>query len=203
MHQSNNLVDWEFDHIYDPRNVIDELKGLSRDEIVKSITQRRVPVWVAMCNWSHDINFSGAVRSANAFGMSGVIQISDSKRWDRRGSVGTHHYTNVYHTDDVVKVLEFARLNDLKIICIENNTECIRKPISLYKYDWDPNLKYLLVFGSESDGVHKTLLNYAYDTVFIEQYGSIRSLNAASAVSIVMYDYRQKMSTRGKHNVSY
>lgn len=93
--------------------------------------------------------------------------------------------------------MKFARVNDLKIICIENNTSCEKKPISLYDYNWNPKLKYLLVFGSESDGVDINLLNHSYDMVSIPQYGSIRSLNAASAVSIVMYDYRQKMSTKG------
>ncbi len=49
-----------------------------------------------------------------------------------------------------------------------------------------------LIFGQEQVGVPQELLQIANDTVYIAQYGSVRSLNVGTASGVVMYDYCAK-----------
>jgi tRNA G18 (ribose-2'-O)-methylase SpoU len=49
-----------------------------------------------------------------------------------------------------------------------------------------------MIFGQEQVGVPQELLEIANDTVYIAQYGSVRSLNVGTASGVVMYDYCAK-----------
>ncbi len=50
----------------------------------------------------------------------------------------------------------------------------------------------ILVFGSESSGLSEELLARATQIVEIEQFGSTRSINVASAAAIAMYAWLQQ-----------
>jgi tRNA G18 (ribose-2'-O)-methylase SpoU len=52
-----------------------------------------------------------------------------------------------------------------------------------------------MVFGQEGPGVPKPLLARADATVFIPQFGSMRSLNVGVASGIAMYDWHAKRAT--------
>ncbi len=56
-----------------------------------------------------------------------------------------------------------------------------------------PNKHAVIILGQEQVGVPPELLQMAQDTVYITQYGSVRSLNVGTASGIAMYDYCKKV----------
>ena len=51
----------------------------------------------------------------------------------------------------------------------------------------------LLIFGEEGKGLTDEMLDLADDIVMIEQFGSVRSLNAGTSSGIAMYNCIQGM----------
>ena len=59
----------------------------------------------------------------------------------------------------------------------------------IHEHAWDKNKKTLICFGEENSGVAPEIISKCHKTIYIEQLGSVRSLNVAAAAAIVMYDY--------------
>jgi tRNA G18 (ribose-2'-O)-methylase SpoU len=82
-------------------------------------------------------------------------------------------------------------------IAVDNNVNYQTIPIN--KVDWSDHFDIyinppppLFIFGEEGCGIPKSILDHCNHhgmIVEIPQFGSVRSLNVASAASIVMYDY--------------
>ena len=80
-------------------NVLDSLKNYAIPDIANYCHSKSIPASVAMINIGGDFNLSTMVRNANFFGFRSVHYVG-KKKWDKRGSVGTYHYTPVYHHKD-------------------------------------------------------------------------------------------------------
>ena len=93
----------------DTRNVADEFKGMPNEEIKKIIESRTYP-FAGLCQYiRHDFNLSSTLRSINAIGGRKLYYLGPKRQWDRRGSQGTHWYTDLIHikeTSDVAKLKE-------------------------------------------------------------------------------------------------
>ena len=166
------------------RNVRDEYKSLSNEEIKKQLQTTAFPFAVLMSQIEGDFNFSCVIRSANNFNASKVFYYGNRK-WDRRGSVGCFNYQDVIHLSTL------GDIRDLKehyvFVGLENNVRDVKQ---LKDYDWKPNS--LLVLGEEGYGIAPEVLELLDHRVEIPSLGSVRSLNVASAASIAMYDYVSK-----------
>lgn len=93
----------------DSRNVIDFYKYWNTEAILADLNTKRFNYSVLCTNIRGDFNVSCIIRSANAFLAKEVI-VYGKKKFDRRGSVGTHHYTNFKHVrveqeEDLDKIL--------------------------------------------------------------------------------------------------
>jgi tRNA G18 (ribose-2'-O)-methylase SpoU len=169
-------------------NILDSLKSLSVPEIADYCHQNSINASVAMINIGGDFNLSTMVRNANFFGFREVNYVG-KKKWDKRGSVGTHHYTPMYHWDDE----EFFLLGhyNRNIIAIENNIpEYKDKTISLFDYQFEDSSDPVFVFGEENKGLSNLMLDRANTILTIPNYGSVRSLNVGTTSGIVMGLYR-------------
>ena len=60
-------------------------------------------------------------------------------------------------------------------------------------FNWPKEKHVVMIFGEESRGIPQELLDISDDVVYINQYGSVRSLNLGVASGIAMYDYCRKM----------
>lgn len=167
----------------DGRNVLDKYKSWDMVSIKADLARNKQGLSVAMFQLSGDFNFSCVVRSANAFGADRVYYIG-RKRWDKRGSVGTHHYIDVVHCKDYDDFLDRTALNH-SLIAIENNIDFDCADLRTFKWPQNP----ILIFGEEGTGLADEVLHQVDHIVTIPQFGSVRSLNAASAATAVMYDY--------------
>ena len=169
-------------------NVIDSLKALSIPEIREHCQKRTISASVGMVNIEGDFNLSTMVRNANFFGFNSVHYIG-KKKWDKRGSVGTHHYTPMYHHKDEESFI--SQCNTRTIISIENNIPKYKdKTINLFHYKFDNISHPIFLFGSENNGLSDYILDKSDIILTIPNYGSVRSLNVGTVSGIVMFYYR-------------
>lgn len=166
----------------DTRNVIDKYKGLSVAEIKDDLDRSRHDFHVAIENFQHDFNIGTIARNANAFNAAG-IHIIGRRHWNRRGAMKTEAYMNIFHHETVMEFIDWVKQNNLKLIAIDNQKGSKKlNEIELEKGS-------ILVFGNESDGLSKEMVEACKEMVAIEQFGSTRSVNVGVASGILMYEF--------------
>ncbi len=176
-------------------NIIDKYKWdrLTKwtTELVKEDLQRTAfPCAVLMENFAGDFNIGTVIRNANAFNAKEVFYLG-MRHYDKRGTVGTHHYTNITHLRSVE---ELSKLKEhYTLVGIENS---VSGAVSLGDFKWPNNP--LLIIGEEGVGITPQTLALCDHCVYIPQYGSVRSLNAGVASGIVLNDFVTKY---GRDNV--
>ncbi|KTR88306.1 rRNA methyltransferase [Microbacterium testaceum] len=166
----------------DRRNVVDEYRYWTMEAIVADLDAKRHPFHVAIENWQHDLNIGSIVRSANAF-LAAEVHIIGKRRWNRRGAMVTDRYQHVRHHEDVDAFTAWAQDAGLPVIAIDNVEGSV--PVNRAEL---PEACVLL-FGQEGPGLSPEALAAASAVVEITQYGSTRSINAASAAAVVMYEW--------------
>ncbi|KTS70283.1 rRNA methyltransferase [Microbacterium testaceum] len=182
--------EWPDDPRYDPellaegdrRNVVDEYRYWTMEAIVADLDAKRHPFHVAIENWQHDLNIGSIVRSANAF-LAAEVHIIGKRRWNRRGAMVTDRYQHVRHHEDVDAFTAWARDAGLPVIAIDN----VDGSVPVDRADLPEAC--VLLFGQEGPGLSPEALAAASAVVEITQYGSTRSINAASAAAVVMYEW--------------
>lgn len=160
---------------------LDRLTRWTKDLIKKDLQQNAFPYAVCMENILGDFNLSSVIRSANGFNARAVYYLG-RKHYDRRGTVGTHHYTDVIHLsarDQLLKLKE-----EYELVAVENTV-----PSAVALADAQYERPPMFILGEEGVGITPETLELCDKFVYIPMYGSVRSLNAAVAGSIIMNDY--------------
>lgn len=165
----------------DTRNLIDEYKGMSNEQVFDALALKRTPLEIAIENVEHDFNIGSIVRTANSFNVS-KVHIIGKKKYNRRGAMCTDKYIEIIHHASIEDFLKTQK--DRELVAIENNTERA-KPLNEKNFVE----KTTLIFGSENNGITAELLEKADDVRFIESFGSTRSVNVGVAAGIAMYGY--------------
>ena len=164
----------------DRRNVVDKYRYWKHEAIVADLDSKRHDFHIAIENWQHDLNIGTVVRTANAF-LAKEVHIIGRRRWNRRGAMVTDRYQHVRHHPTVQDFVAWAQGEGLAIIGID----IFPDSVPLESYDLPRNC--VLVFGQEGPGLTPEVHDAAVATLSIEQYGSTRSINAASAAAIAMH----------------
>jgi tRNA G18 (ribose-2'-O)-methylase SpoU len=173
------------------RNVNDLYKAWTEDLIREDLKKRSFNFAVLMENFVGDFNIGSVLRSCNAFGGKEMYYYG-RKHYDRRGTVGTHHYTPMLHLHTHEDLL--ALKDKYTFVALENT---VKTAESLDTFVWPNNP--LIIVGEEGVGITSDMLSLCDRFVYIEQYGSVRSLNAAVASSIAMNHFvSQTVSVRKK-----
>ena len=178
----------------DNRNLIDHYKYWTDDAIRTHLDDKRHNFSVVCCNIGNDFNIATIIRNSNAF-LAKEVVIYGNKKYDRRGTVGTHHYTNFRHVksiDDLGSYVEETISKyegKVKLLGIDN----VREAKDINAYDFDPNIHYVMIFGQEQIGVPANVLSMCDDLLYIPQYGSVRSINVGTASGIIMNKYCAKV----------
>lgn len=174
----------------DTRNIVDKYKNNDflkwTEEMIKDdLKCTNFPYAVMMENFAGDFTLGSVIRSANAFGASRVFYYGE-KKYNKRGTVGTHLYSDIIHLSSIGAVQELKK--DYTFVGLEIGLPSCQ---SIYNYVWPR--KPLIILGEEGRGISKEVLDLCDSLVYIPQYGSVRSVNAAVAGSIAMNDYLTKL----------
>ena len=169
----------------DTRNVIDKYKGLPVEAIVADLDETRLPLEIAIENVGRDFNMGTIVRTANAFNVS-KVHVIGSRQWNKRGAMKTDVYLHIEYHSTVADFVEATRAADRQIVAVD----IIEGAQPLHSVKLPRN--GTLVFGAEGPGLSRELLTAADMTVFIEQFGSTRSINVGVAAGIAMYAWLQQ-----------
>ena len=169
----------------DTRNLVDEYKGLSNEQVFAALDKKRTPLEVAIENVEHDFNIGTIVRSANSFNVQ-KVHIVGKKKYNRRGAMCTDKYLEIIHHNTIEEFLKTQ--TDRELVAIENNT-----PRALPLHDKKFVRDATLIFGSENNGITPELLDKSHDVRFIESFGSTRSVNVGVAAGIAMYEYARQI----------
>jgi len=144
-----------------------------------------------MVNIEGDFNLSTMIRNANFFGFKSVHYIG-KKKWDKRGSVGTHHYTPIYYHKDESSFI--SQCSTRTLIAVENNIPQYNyKTVNLFDYEFTNLSNPIFLFGEENRGLSDWILDRADIIMTIPNYGSVRSLNVGTTSGIVMFHYRNSV----------
>ncbi len=165
----------------DARNLIDEYKGLTNEQVFSALEKSRTPLEIAIENVEHDFNIGSIVRTANSFNVK-KVHIIGKKKYNRRGAMCTDKYLKIVHHPTIEDFLNTQENREL--VAIENNTDRA-KPLNEKIFTKNTTL----IFGSENNGITPELLAKAKDVRFIESFGSTRSVNVGVAAGIAMYEY--------------
>ena len=168
----------------DTRNLIDEYKGKTNEQVFEALSKNRTGLEIAIENVEHDFNIGSIVRTANSFNVS-KVHIIGKKKYNRRGAMCTDKYLEIVHHSTIEEFL--STQNDRELVAIENNTPRAKE---LHSKNFTPNTT--LIFGSENNGITEGLLEKATDVRFIESFGSTRSVNVGAAAAIAMYEWTRQ-----------
>ena len=170
----------------DTRNLVDEYKGMTNEQVFDELSKKRNALEVAIENVSHDFNVGTIVRSANSFNAQ-KVHIIGKHKYNRRGAMCTDKYLEICYWPSVEDFLSDQKNRNREVVAIENNTERV-KPLSKKKFDMNTTL----VFGSEGDGLSAEMLEKVDDVREIESFGSTRSVNVGVAAGIAMYEWARQ-----------
>lgn len=170
----------------DGRNIIDYYYYMTNEAIKANLDTKRHNFSLMFCNINGDFNLATGIRVSNAF-VAKEFLIYGRKKFDKRGTVGTHVYENLRHvkfSDNLDSVFNSYRC----VISIDNVPGA--EPIEDYNWDFDSST--LIIFGEEQLGIPQEIRDKSHKTLYIKQYGSVRSLNVGVACGIVAYDWTTK-----------
>ncbi len=143
-------------------------------------------------------NLGGLIRTANAFGVHGVVIPKDRATPITpiviKASVGASFHTPIARVTNIVSCLEFLKKKGIWILGAEAGAE---HPI----YDCDLDLDLAIVIGSEGRGIRPLVKKKCDFLASIPLCGEIPSLNASVAGALVMYEVlRQRLAGEGPHD---
>ena len=124
----------------DTRNLVDEYKGLSNEQVYAALDKKRTPLEIAIENVEHDFNIGTIVRSANSFNVA-KVHIIGKKKYNRRGAMCTDKYLEIVHHSTIEDFLKTQK--DRELVAIENNTPRAQ-PLNDKKFTKNTTL----IFGS-------------------------------------------------------
>ena len=169
----------------DTRNLTDNLKGKSHEDIRDILDQNGVKLEIACENTLRDFNMGSIVRTANGFGVRRV-HIIGRRTWNKRGAMATNKYLHVQYYATIEEFITEMKRREMTVVAIENNVESQ----SLQKTSLPE--KTVLVFGQEGPGISEEFLSVVDQVLHIDQYGSTRSFNVGHAAAIAMYEWSRQ-----------
>lgn len=178
----------------DYRNLGADFKGMTNEQIMQALDQRRGDMITVLQNLTHDFNKATAVRNHNAFSGREIVFLNPdnpmdsdnpegAKKWNKTGAVGAQHYEHISHH----RILDYQKLFDqwheegYTIYAVDNTPGYELHNVFQMKFP----KKSVFLFGEEQIGLADELIQAADQMIYIPQTGSVRSLNVSVAHGII------------------
>jgi len=135
-------------------------------------------------------NVGAIIRTCVACGVNGII-MSDKNTPEVnytviKASAGAVNYIPVSRERNIYKTTDILKENNYLIIGTTPNTDQLL-------YDFGFPDKCVIIFGNESKGLRKNVIELCDRLIKIPMYGEFNSLNVSVAAGIVLYEvFRQK-----------
>ncbi len=175
---------------FSQHNVVESIQDMNMTDTRNIVRKFSLNIDLLILNCNGDINIGMMVRNSFVFGISRVW-IVGRKVWDKRTSVGSHHYMDIRYVKSISDT--FFEDNNLTPMLIEQNGT------NIYDLKWKPFVagRLCIVMGNERTGIDKNLLDkYPKSIVSIPQVGWTRSLNVSVANGIVLSEMQRYMMKR-------
>ena len=169
----------------DKRNVINKYRGKTVEAIVDDLDTSRSNLEIAVENLERDFNMGTIVRNANAFNVR-AVHIIGRRQWNKRGAMKTDAYLHLHYYESVEAFFDAMSERNKSVIAVD----IVDGAVPLGETKLPENA--VLVFGAEGPGLTNEVLEKAEKVVFIEQFGSTRSVNVGVASGIAMYTWIQQ-----------
>ena len=176
-------------------NVIEYYRQWQTKEVRADLQKNRSDAVMIFQNVSYNINIACSIRSNNAF-LGKEIYICGRRKYDSRACVGTNHFENVYHADNLKEVIDHCHSLGYTVYAIDNIMEY--NPINLMDIHFPQ--KSAFVFGEENAGLSQEEIELCDGMIYIGMYGSVRSLNVSVASGIILYEYTRQWRQEIKWN---
>lgn len=166
------------------RNIDSKYFSWANEMIKNDLKTKKIPLKVMFDHADQDFNISSVARNCSFFGVDKFYYYG-VRRFDKRGLCGAHNYFDIEYIkiEDVLKLKE-----ENKIIVFDNNVDGV---VNIKDFEWPVNS--ILVIGNECSGVSPEVKEIADFKVQIPGTGVPRSINAACASSIGIFDYCSKL----------
>lgn len=178
----------------DYRNLGDDFKGMTNEDIMQALDQRRGYMITALQNLTHDFNKATAVRNHNAFSGREIVFFNPenpmdpeneegAKKWNKTGAVGAQHYEHISHhkITDYQKLFDQWHAEGYTIYAVDNTPGYELHNV----FETTLPEKSVFLFGEEQIGLADELIQAADAMIYIPQTGSVRSLNVSVAHGII------------------
>jgi len=161
-----------------------ELGRLSPEEFAKT---DKLPVWVVLDNIRSQQNIGSIFRSADAFGLAGIllcgISATPPHREIHRTALGSEETVEWQYFDKTLDAVAFLKTQGYALIAIEQ----AEGSISLRNFRPQAEARLALVFGNEIDGVSQEVMDIVDYCIEIPQFGTKHSINVAVSAGIVFW----------------
>ena len=168
-------------------NVIERYKESCAAEVRADLMKNRSNMVLICENLDYNINIASAIRANNAF-LNKEVYIAGRRKYDSRGACGTNHYENIYHADTVKEVIDKLHKDGYTVYAVDNVPEY--NPQNIWDVNFNRNSAFLM--GNEGDGISPESAKLCDGCIYVQQYGSVRSLNVAQCAAVISYEYRRR-----------
>lgn len=164
-------------------------KNSTLREIRADLEKNRSQLINVCMNLTKDLNKASMIRANNAFLGQAVFMVG-KRRYNRRGTVGTHLYENVYHAHTLEDIVEYFKPLGYTVFAVDNVVLDGFTPENI----WDVKFpeKSIFVYGEEQRGLSEDEIRLCDRMVYINQTGSVRSLNVSQAGAVIMSEYSRQ-----------
>lgn len=140
-------------------------------------------------------NLGTIIRSADGAGFSAVILTSGCvdvyNPKTIRATMGSLFHIPVYHGTDIRQIVEFLKINNVRIYAADS-----KGSKEAYAYDLRKNIG--LIIGNEARGISEDAVMCSDGIISIPMPGKAESLNASIAASIMMFESSRQRYMNGE-----
>ncbi len=150
----------------------------------------KINQWILLDGIEDPRNFGAILRSAAAFGVSGVI-VGEKFQAPVNGvvsqaSAGTCFSTPIYEITSTLKLPDLLNGPEVVLVGLDRAGRDVAQSISDLK-SRHPKAQVIWVLGAEGKGIHSRLKQRVPNFVSIPMTNGVESLNASVAAGIVLY----------------
>lgn len=169
----------------DTRNVQDKYKWWEHNKIVEDLDKTRSGFVTVCMNLDGDFNLSSLIRNSAWFNNHSVW-IVGNKKYDRRGTVGTHNYLDVEYRKEPLDAIAELKSLGFSVVAAEISDDSVE----LQNFEFPERVA--VIFGEEGLGLSQEVMDACDAVVSIPGRGSPRSLNVANTGGIFLWEYHKQ-----------